>query len=210
MILYCYSKTRKETAQLKKTNSLANVKNLTLLALMTALVAVFQCIGLIIPIGFNFGAFALVPIVIGAAIGGIKVGAWLGFVSGVAVLVSGDAASFLAISIGGTIAVVLLKGLASGVASALVYRIFENKNKYLAVIAAAIVCPVVNTGVFILGCFAFFMDTIRAWGSAMGFENAFAYIILGMIGINFIIELVLNIILSPTVIRLLAIKEKHI
>ena len=187
-------------------------KTLVLASVLTAVVVVLQVMAIltraILP------AFAinlvLIPIVIGAAIGGIKVGAWLGFVSGVAVLVSGDAASFLSISIGGTIAVVLLKGLASGVASALVYRIFENKNKYLAVIAAAIVCPVVNTGVFILGCFAFFMDTIRAWGSAMGFENAFAYIILGMIGINFIIELVLNIILSPTVIRLLAIKEKHI
>ena len=187
-------------------------KTLVLASVLTAVVVVLQVMAIltraILP------AFAinlvLIPIVIGSAIGGIKVGAWLGFVSGVAVLVSGDAASFLSISIGGTIAVVLLKGLASGVASALVYRIFENKNKYLAVIAAAIVCPVVNTGVFILGCFAFFMDTIRAWGSAMGFENAFAYIILGMIGINFIIELVLNIILSPTVIRLLAIKEKHI
>ena len=152
----------------------------------------------------------LIPIVIGSAMGGVKVGAWLGFVSGVAVLVSGDAAAFLTVSIGGTIAVVLLKGLASGIAAAFVYKLLENKNQYLAVIAAAIACPIANTGVFVLGCFAFFMDTIREWGAAMGFENAFAYIILGMIGVNFIIELVLNIILSPAVIRLLNIKKKHI
>lgn len=189
-----------------------NTKTLVLSAVLTAVVVVLQVMAIltraILP------AFAinlvLIPIVIGAAIGGIKVGAWLGFASGVAVLVSGDAAAFLTVSIGGTIAVVLLKGLASGIAAALVYKLLENKNKYLAVIAAAIACPVANTGVFVLGCFAFFMDTIREWGEAMGFENAFAYIILGMIGVNFIIELVLNIVLSPAVIRLLNIKEKHI
>ena len=189
-----------------------NTKTLVLSAVLTAVVVVLQVMAIltraILP------AFAinlvLIPIVIGAAIGGIKVGAWLGFASGVAVLVSGDAAAFLTVSIGGTIAVVLLKGLASGIAAALVYKLLENKNKYLAVIAAAIACPVANTGVFVLGCFAFFMDTIREWGEAMGFENAFAYIIFGMIGVNFIIELVLNIVLSPAVIRLLNIKEKHI
>ena len=51
------------------------------------------------------------------------------------------------------------------------------------------------------------MDTIREWGAGMGFENAFAYIILGMVGINFIIEMILNIVLSPAVVRLLNIKK---
>ena len=192
--------------------TMATTKTLVLSAVLTAVVVVLQVMAIltraILP------AFAinlvLIPIVIGSAMGGVKVGAWLGFVSGVAVLVSGDAAAFLTVSIGGTIAVVLLKGLASGIAAGFVYKLLENKNQYLAVIAAAIACPIANTGVFVLGCFAFFMDTIREWGASMGFENAFAYIILGMIGVNFIIELVLNIILSPAVIRLLNIKKKHI
>ena len=104
----------------------------------------------------------------------------------------------------------LIKGVVSGIAAAGVYKLVEKKNKYLAVLAAAVVCPIANTGIFIIGCFVFFMDTVRAWGSAMGFENAFAYIILGMVGINFIIELVLNLVLSPAVVRLLDIKNKHL
>lgn len=189
-----------------------STKTLVFTAVMTAIVVVLQLVAILTRAVLP--AFAinlvLIPIVIGAAIGGVKVGAWLGFVSGVAVLVSGDASAFLAVSIVGTLTVVLVKGVVSGIAAAGVYKLFEKKNKYLAVLAAAVVCPIANTGIFIIGCFVFFMDTVRAWGSAMGFENAFAYIILGMVGINFIIELVLNLVLSPATVRLLDIKNKHL
>ena len=189
-----------------------STKTLVFTAVMTAIVVVLQLVAILTRAVLP--AFAinlvLIPIVIGAAIGGVKVGAWLGFVSGVAVLVSGDASAFLTVSIVGTLTVVLVKGVVSGIAAAGVYKLVEKKNKYLAVLAAAVVCPIANTGIFMIGCFVFFMDTVRAWGSAMGFENAFAYIILGMVGINFIIELVLNLVLSPAVVRLLDIKNKHL
>ena len=187
-----------------------NTERLVLCAILTAIVVVLQIIAIITRAVLP--AFAinlvLIPIVIGAAVGGVRVGAWLGFVSGVAVLISGDAASFLAIDIFGTIVTVLLKGTVSGIAAAATYKLLEKKNKYLAVFASAIICPLTNTGVFLLGCFTFFMDTIREWGDGLGYHNAFAYILLGMIGINFIIELVLNVILSPAVIRLIKIREK--
>ncbi len=186
-----------------------STKKLVFTAVMTAVVVVLQIMAILTRAVLP--AFAinlvLIPIVIGAAMGGVKVGAWLGLVSGVAVLVSGDAAAFLAIDIAGTILVVLLKGVVSGIAAAGVYKLLEKKNKYIAVLGAAVTCPLANTGVFVLGCFAFFMDTIREWGAGMGFENAFAYIILGMVGINFIIEMILNIVLSPAVVRLLNIKK---
>ena len=185
-------------------------RKLVLSAVMTAIVVILQVMAVltraVLP-AFSIN-LVLIPIVIGAAIGGVGIGGWLGFISGVAVLISGDAAAFLAINIPGTIITVLLKGALSGVAAAFVYKLLENKNRYVAVLTAAVVCPVVNTGVFVLGCFTFFMETIRAWGEGLGYDNAFAYIILGMIGINFIIELVLNIILSPTVVKLIDIKKK--
>lgn len=187
-----------------------STKNLVFTAVMTAVVVVLQVMAIltraIMP------AFAvnlvLVPIVIGAAIGGIKVGAWLGFVSGVAVLISGDAAAFWVINLPGTLITVLVKGLAAGLAAAYVYKLLEKKNRYLAVVAAAVACPLANTGVFLLGCWAFFMDTIREWGEAVGFSNAFLFMIVGFVGINFIIELVLNIVMSPTIIRLIDLKKK--
>ena len=185
-------------------------ERLVLGAILTAIVVVLQVIAIVtravLPI-FSIN-LVLIPIVIGAAIGGVGVGAWLGFASGVAVLVSGDAAAFLSVNIFGTVLTVLLKGVLSGVAAAAVYKLLEKMNQYLAVLCAALVCPIVNTGVFILGCFTFFIDTVRAWGEGLGYTNAFVYVILGMVGINFIIELVLNVILSPVVVRLLKIKGK--
>ena len=59
-------------------SNLSKVKNLTLLALMTALVVVFQLIAAFIPLGFNVGALCLIPIVIGAALLGPWAGAWRG------------------------------------------------------------------------------------------------------------------------------------
>ena len=185
-------------------------ERLVLGAILTAIVVVLQVIAIVtravLPI-FSIN-LVLIPIVIGAAIGGVGVGAWLGFASGVAVLVSGDAAAFLSVNIFGTVLTVLLKGVLSGIAAAAVYKLLEKMNQYLAVLCAALVCPIVNTGVFILGCFTFFIDTVRAWGEGLGYTNAFVYVILGMVGINFIIELVLNVILSPVVVRLLKIKGK--
>jgi uncharacterized membrane protein len=183
---------------------------LVLAAVLTAIVVILQVMAIltraVLPVfAINL---VLIPIVIGAAIGGVSVGAWLGFISGVAILISGDATAFLSISIGGTLLTVLLKGTASGFAAAGAYKLFEKKNRYLAVFVSALVCPVVNTGIFVLGCLTFFMDTIRTWGEGLGYENAFAYIFLGMIGVNFIIEVVLNLLLSPSVIRLLEIKDK--
>lgn len=185
-------------------------ERLVLAAVLTAIVVILQVMAIltraVLPVfAINL---VLIPIVIGAAIGGVGVGAWLGFISGVAILISGDATAFLSISIAGTLITVLLKGTASGFAAAGAYKLFEKRNKYLAVVASALVCPVVNTGIFVLGCLTFFMDTIKLWGVGLGYDNAFAYIFLGMIGINFIIELVLNIVLSPVVVRLLDIQNK--
>ena len=185
-------------------------ERLVLAAVLTAIVVILQVMAIltraVLPVfAINL---VLIPIVIGAAIGGVGVGAWLGFISGVAILISGDATAFLSISIAGTLITVLIKGTASGFAAAGAYKLFAKKNKYLAVVAAALVCPVVNTGIFVLGCLTFFMDTIKSWGVGLGYDNAFAYIFLGMIGINFIIELVLNLVLSPVVVRLLDIKNK--
>ena len=176
---------------------------LVLAAVLTALVIILQFMGTFI----RFGPFAislvLIPIVIGAATCGVKVGVWLGFVFGVVVLLSGDAAAFLAVNIPGTVITVLVKGAACGLMAGLIYRALEKYNRYAAVAAAAIVCPLVNTGVFLLGCALFFLDTIRSWGAAAGFEGSLQYMLLGLVGGNFLFELGSNIVLSPVIVRLL-------
>lgn len=85
------------------------------------------------------------------------------------------------------------------------YLIIEKKNRYIAVLVSAIICPVVNTGIFLLGCVVFFMDTINGWGEAAGFASIGSYLIVGMVGINFLIEMVVNVVLSSVIVRIIKI-----
>lgn len=185
------------------------IMKITGTAILTAVVVVLQLLGSFIRLGPFSISLVLVPIVIGAALYGVLVGGWLGLVFGVTVLLSGDAAAFLVIDVFGTVLVVLLKGMLAGVAAGLAYSLLKNKNQYLAVIVAAIVCPIVNTGIFLLGCLVFFMDTIREWAAAFGYGNAGSYMILGLVGLNFVFEMLVNIILSPVILRLLSIIRKE-
>lgn len=184
-----------------------SIETLALGAILTALVVVLQMFGQFIRFGPFSISLVLLPIVIGAAMCGPKISTWLGFVFGVIVLMT-DAAAFLAVSVVGTVITVLVKGMACGLAAGLVCKALEKKNRYLAVATAAVVCPIVNTGVFLLGCVVFFFDTISEWSVGAGFDGAFEYMIFGMVGLNFLAELAVNILLCPTVVRILNIGKK--
>lgn len=200
---------------MKKSNSSTSVKNLTLLALLTALVAVFQCIGMIIPIGFNVGAFALVPIVIGAAMLGPVAGLWLGLVFGIIVLATGSASAFYPLGfikepffgILQTVIVVLLKGGLAGWVSGIIYRALEKKNSFLAIVISSVTCPIVNTGVFVLACFTVFLPGISGWASGAG-KDILAYVFLTLVGINFFVELSISVVFTPVAHKIIAIGKK--
>ncbi len=192
-----------------RTDTYTKVQNLTLLALLTALVAVLQLMGQFIRLGMFSVSLVLVPIVLGAALLGPLAGAWLGLAFGVTVLISGDAATFLGISFAGTIITVLVKGLAAGLVSGLVFKALEKKNSLGAIITSAVVCPFVNTGVFLIGCFLFFFDAVALWAQDKG-QNVFIYMIVVLVGGNFIFEVIFNIVLAPAIHRLIAVGKKTI
>ena len=187
----------------------AKTKTIVLGAMLTALVIILQFMGTFIRLGPFQISLVLIPIVIGAATCGIGVGAWLGLVFGAVVLFNGDATAFMQIDPLGTVITVLTKGVACGLSAGLVYKALEKFNGYLAVIAAAIVCPIVNTGVFLLGCLVFFLEAITEWGISAGFDNVVAYMFLGLVGGNFLVELASNVILSPIITRVLNFEKKQ-
>lgn len=184
-----------------------STRKLTGLAILTALVVILQFLPVKGP--FFLITLTLIPIVIGSALYGAFAGAWLGFIFGVTVLLSGDAAAFLTINIPGTIATVLVKGTLAGLAAGLVYKLASKVNRYFGVICSALVAPVVNTGIFLLGCRLFFMDTVNGWAVASGYENVGAYMILSLVGINFLIELGVDLVCSPVILRLINIRKKE-
>jgi len=187
-------------------NNSNKTKSLVLCAILTAVVVILQFMGSFVRFGPFSISLVLIPIVIGTATCGIGAGAWLGFVFGFMVLASGDAAAFLAVNVPGTIITVLAKGIACGWLAGIAYKMVERFNRYAAVVVAAAVCPIVNTAIFLLGCLIFFMETITVWA---GGTNVGQYMILGLVGGNFLFELGLNIVLSPVIVRLLNIRNKQ-
>ena len=184
-------------------------ERLVLAAVLTAVVILLQVMAMVTKLFLGLSInLSLIPIVIGAAVGGVGLGAWLGFVSGIAVLITGEAGPFLALNIFGALLTVLLKGTLAGAVSAVVYKMFEKQKKKFSVYAAAMVCPIVNSSIFVIGCTIFFREIINEWGSAANVDNAFVYFIFVIVLINFTIELLFNVILSPYVLRLLEIKKK--
>ena len=197
---------------MKPAKTRMSTETMVLGAILTALVVVLQLMGAFIRCGTFSISLVLIPIVIGAATCGPWISAWLGLVFGVAVLLSGDATLFLAVNVPGTIITVLAKGFVCGLGAGIAYKAVLKlvNNKYIAVLVAAIVCPLLNTGVFLLGCVVFFLDTVASWAAAAGLGGGVGhYMIFGLVGANFLFELATNIILSPIVVRLLNIKSKN-
>ena len=190
------------TKNRERTNALVGT------ALLTAIVVVLQFVSM----NLRFTQFSitlvLMPVVLGAALYGIGTGAWLGFVFGVVVLLTHDADTFLAVNIAGTIITVLAKGTLAGLISALVYKLLEKKNRYAAVITASILSPITNTGIFLIGCRLFFWETIKSWAAGEG-QSVAAYVIFILVGINFIIELSINLVLDPAIVRIIDIVKKQ-
>ena len=181
-----------------------NTRRLILLALLTAIVVVLQFLAIALRPFFPMFTVSLVllPIAVGASLLGVLAGGWLGFAFGAIVLLSGDAAAFYTIDPMATVLIVLLKGTLAGLAAGVSYKLLERVNRTLATITAAVLCPIVNTGIFLVGSYVFFLPTLTEWGLGSGYSTATAYIFFGLIGFNFLFEFGSNLVLSPTIVRL--------
>lgn len=189
-----------------------NVKKMTGVALLMALVVVLQLLGgMIPPVGGFTISLVLIPIVMGAALYGPQTGALLGAAFGVVVVIgcisgtdAGGAMVFQANPIL-CVLVVMGKGILAGFLSGVVYAALKQKNSTLAMVLAAAVCPVVNTGTFVLCMAVFFMDVLSVWA---GGSNVLGYILSGLMLCNFVPELVINLIFSGAGARILKSLDK--
>ena len=187
-------------------------RTMTGLAIFTAIIVLLQVLCTFIRFGPFSITLALAPIIIGTAMYGKGAGAYLGGVFGVVVLVTGllgwDGGTvmlLMGINPLGCVLVCLLKGVAAGFFAGLCYELIAKKNDKLGVLISGIVCPVVNTGLFIVGMLVFFFDTLSGWA---GGQNLPLYIIVGLTGINFLVELAVNIVLSSGITQIIRAGKK--
>lgn len=175
-----------------------DVRKFVYLAVLTAIVFVLQMLAPSINFFGLSPALVLVPLVVGVALCGTGAGAWLGAVFAVVVLTSDPTvAPFYNHNFIATVLVVLLKSMLAGVVAGLIYKALEAKNKYVAILIAAVAAPVVNTAIFVIGCLLFFSELTGAWA------------ILGMfIAPNFIAEVVINIVLVPAIYKIIEVVKR--
>lgn len=186
-----------------------SVRRMSGLSIFTAIIVVLTVLCNFVHFGPFSITLALAPIIIGTAMYGKGAGAYLGGVFGAVVLLTGllgwDGGTvmyLMNINAVGVILICLVKGIAAGFFAGLVYELISRKNEKLAVVVSGIVCPVVNTGLFIVGMLVFFADVLNGWADASG-QALVLYIIIGLTGINFLIELAVNIILSSGITRII-------
>lgn len=189
-------------------------QKLTTLALLTALTVLLQVVCTFIKFGPISMTLALTPVIIGAALYGWREGALLGFVFSLTVFIMGITGAdggfvlmMMEYNAVATTIVCLLKGTAAGAVAGIVYKLLVPRNKTAAALTASVLTPIVNTGLF-----AIVMATVF-YGFLSGFageSDPVAFLLTGMIGINFLVELAVNTALGTTVARILAVyRKKH-
>lgn len=188
-------------------NSMNQTRKMAGLAIFSAIIVVLQIICTFVRFGPFSITLALAPIIIGAAVYGAASGAYLGFVMGLVVLITGilgwDGGTvmyLMSINAFATILICLLKSTIAGWAAGAVYKALAKKSILLGVIVAGIVCPIVNTGLFIIMMSIFFKSTLQAWA---GDTAMMYYIIVSLTGVNFLIELFVNMVLASAITRII-------
>lgn len=183
------------------------------LGILTAIIIALQVVTTYFPTKPFAITLALIPIVIGSALYGSKAGAYLGAVFSAIVIIMCTAGA----DVGGAmvfyanpfmcIVVCLLKGSAAGFVAGLVYNRLSKKNQILGAVCSAFCAPIVNTGIFIAGLLLFFRDVLQSWA---GDSDILFYAIIGLTGVNFLVELGVNMVLCPVIVRVVnAVKKSN-
>ena len=189
--------------------NIQKIKKLVGLATLTALVVGLQFLSNYVSFGSVSITLALIPIAMGAVLYGPLAGLFLGMVMGGIVLAAPSTISvFMPINLPMTIVLCLVKSGVAGLVSGLIFKLFAyiakkqdtlKKRKVLfaiGIIAAALVVPVVNTGLFIVGAVIFFAEP---------FGGTFAGIVSAVLTLNFLIEFLVSTILSPALVTLVQV-----
>lgn len=180
-----------------------NIKVITSTGILLALEIVFQIIGNYVSLGPVSINLSLIPIAVGAILYGPLVGGFLGLCNGILVILAPATLSlFMSISVWGTLLTCLLKCTIAGVVAGFVFKLFKT-HKVVGGVIASFLVPIVNTGLFCLACGTIFRSFLMENYQGAGFENPFLFLILGVVGWNFLLEMGITGVLSYPVSRAL-------
>lgn len=187
-------------------------RNVAYFGILLALVVVMQAFGGAINIGAVSLNFTLIPIVLGAIMLGPVAGAILGLACGVVVAVQvimGLVPFYVLIWTGAPVQAVLtcvIKTTVAGFVAGVAFKALSKKNKYVAVFVASALVPIINTSLFIVGCFAMWNVIYDMAGGT----NILWFILVSLVTFNFFIELAVNLLCAPALYRVIKIFDKDL
>ena len=194
----------------------SQAKKLTYFAVLTALTVVLQLIGNTVRIGVVTLNFSLIPIVLASILLGVWYGTALGAVTGLIILFNcgilgadGFTNVLFATDPVIIILVCVLKTALAGTVSALLFKWISKFNGFVATIVASGIVPVINSGLFILGMLLI-IPSLRAAGFIAEGANAFSVIVIGFVGLNFVFEFAVNVIVAPALYRVINIVDRSL
>ena len=135
------------------------------LTLFAAIIVVLQIISTFVKFGPFSITLALAPIIIAGALYGVGAGTAMGgvlslviFIAGVTGIDGGGVLWLMSLYPAAPVVTALLifvKTTAAGFVASLAYRALMKKNDVAATLTASVLCPVVNTGLYLLGMLLF-------------------------------------------------------
>lgn len=165
-----------------------DIKKASTISVFLSSIIVLQTIASFVKIGSFPITLTLIPIVVGGAIYGRKAGFLLGITFGVVV----DVMVIVGVDPGGaamlstrpvvTLVTCLIKGGLCGYLGALSYELIKNNKT--GIIVDAVVTPVVNTATLYISLIMFFDSSLSAMLGAF-------------MSVNFVIELIINVLIAP-------------
>jgi uncharacterized membrane protein len=179
------------------------------LSILIAIEIVLQIIGNFITIGPVSINLSLLPIIIAAMVLGPWGGFFVGLANGILVILAPSTlAIFMPINPLGTILICLLKAALPGLIAGFMFKLFKNHNLgFLGAILIGILVPLLNTSIFVLGCFLFFYSWLVGMGGDT-LANVWSILIFGVIGWNFVFEITSSAVISPIISKIKIIFDK--
>ena len=182
-----------------------NLLKLAYFAILASLIIVLQIFSSFFKVGVVNICLVMIPIILGGiyinSFSGALLGAVFGFITFFLGLTGFDIGTNAMIQYnpGATFSICMIKGILAGLLSGLSFTLMVKLTKgklFPSSLVASVVAPLVNTSIYVLGVAVFFKEFY-------GFTQTNAFILLGAIFaaimINFISEIIINIVCGPAV-----------
>ncbi len=196
-------------------NKFFTARNVALLGILIALAVVLQIFASGISIFGITMNFSLIPIALAGIMMGWIGGGIIGLVCGLVVFITAavmgqepSTAFFFQVNPGILSVMCIGKTTIAGIVCGLLYKLISKENEIIAVCVSAIVIPIINTGIYMIGIVLMKDAASQFLGLTQSSAGVVFVAVFGLIWINFLIEMAINIVFVPIINRVMKVLNR--